>query len=154
MNITSRLKRKIWQRASIAAAGSICVLGVLSGCGPESDAAAGSPQRKADLRSNLQIEGRQTFVFAGAATDGAYTASVRNAGPVAVRLLSRQGETETPIVVLAPGESAVHSFPIGQAALFENSTDTQASLVVLVWGETNVGMRYEPTKAESKAAGK
>ncbi|MBY0262398.1 MAG: hypothetical protein K2Q20_08645, partial [Phycisphaerales bacterium] len=56
----------------------------------------------------------------------------------------RSGGVDTYVRDLPPGVAATLSFSPGQAALFRNPGPAQARLKLLVWGDTDVGMRYEP----------
>lgn len=125
---------------------ALSLAATLGGCATAPGAAPGSPPGKPSLTSNLQIEAGQTFVYAGEADAGGYTASVRNVGPVAVTLGRRIGKTDTALRVLNPGEATLAEFAKGQGALFQNAASEQARLLVLIWGDTNVGMNYEPQK--------
>lgn len=129
---------------TVFAAGATFI--AVASCGSSPDAAPGSPARRPDLTSNLQIEGGSTFVYAGEPDAGAYTISARNVGPVPVTLLRRDGEADVELTTLAPGEAALQAFNPGEAALLANPADRLARLKVLVWGDTNVGMRYEPVQ--------
>lgn len=148
---------KIRSMMGVVMAGGIVALALaatLGGCAtassPTTGAAPGSPSGKPSLTSNLQIDAGKTFVYAGEADSGGYTASVRNVGQVAVTLGRRIGTTDTALRVLKPGEATLAEFAKGQGALFQNATGQQARLLVLIWGDTNVGMKYEPQKNLSK----
>ncbi|GEM_PF-1284195 len=122
----------------------------MAGCSAPSDAAPRSPSRSPDLTSNLLVEAGQRFVYAGESDSGAYQASVKNVGDVSVTLCRRIGEARQAITTLAPGTSALAKFKRGEAALFENDASRQAQLLVYVWGDTDVGMRYEAINAMEK----
>lgn len=127
---------------------------MVSGCSPRETAPTGpgtlivaqKPEGRPNLTSNLQIKPGETFVFAGEPDAGAYTASVENVGPVAVTLGTRTGVVDASLVTLKPGESIVARFAKAQGALFLNSSGEQARLLLKIWGDTNVGMRYEPLR--------
>lgn len=120
----------------------IAASGPLSGC-VATPIAHGTPDRRPDLTSNLQIEAGQTFVYAGEGA-GAFRISVLNVGTVGVSAASRVNDTETPVQDVPPGASAFLEFAPGQAALFRNAGRSQARLKLQVWGDTNVEMRYQP----------
>jgi hypothetical protein len=98
------------------------------------------------LRSNLQVDAGQTFVYAGEPSTGPYQASVRNVGSVPVRLAKRVNGVDVALITLGPSEATLAQFGAGEAALFENTSGAQAQLTVLIWGETQVGMRYEAAR--------
>jgi hypothetical protein len=115
---------------------------------------ASTPFFGPNLTSNLRIGAGQRFIFAGGAEDRAYTASVENNGTVPITVM--RGAPGNPaqaanITTLAPGEKAVQKFALGEAAIFENTSAAEATLIVKVWGDTNVGMRYEALRAMEAA---
>jgi hypothetical protein len=126
------------------------VMPMVGGCAAAPGAAPGSPSGRPSLTSNLQIEAGQTFVYAGEAGAGGYSASVRNVGPVAVTLGRRIGKTDTALRVLNPGEVTLAEFARGQGTLFQNLTKDQAKLLVQIWGDTNVEMKYQTIKGLAK----
>lgn len=148
----------------MTAIATLCSLGLLASCTnsattpeqsqataptPQSRPASSTPPRprgKPDLTSNLQIPPNECFVFAGGQDDG-YTTVVTNRGQVPVRILSELDSVSTPIVTIEPGQQASHRFSSKAAALFENPSTSEARLLVEVWGETDVGMRYRPMMA-------
>jgi hypothetical protein len=116
------------------------------------------PTGRPNLTSNLQVEAGQTFIYAGDATDGKYTAVVTNVGPVPVtlgkRLQAGSGTSDNGVMVLAPGGKTILTADRGEGSLFQNLSSQQARLLVRIWGDTKVGMRYEALKAMEAEANK
>lgn len=153
----------VGRRASLVLLCSLTASPLLTGCdtGAAAKGDAGGVSRPAstpvlgpNLTSNLRIGTGQRFIFAGAAQDRAYTASVENNGPVPVTVMRGQPgrpEVASAIVTLAPGAKAVQKFALGEAAIFENTAGVEATLIVKIWGNTDVGMRYEALRAMEAA---
>lgn len=101
------------------------------------------PSGRPDLTSGLTIPASQRFIFAGGQSRP-FTAFVTNRGEVPVRIVADLDGATTPIVTVEPGAQVSHRFEARQAALFENPSEQEARLVVEVWGQTEVGMKYRP----------
>ncbi len=107
------------------------------------------PSGRPDLTSGLDIPARQRFIFAGGQSKP-FTAYVTNRGAVPVQIVADlDGGVATPIVTVEPGQKVSHRFEARQAAVFENPSDREARLIVEVWGQTQVGMRYLPMMTDA-----
>lgn len=106
------------------------------------------PSGSPDLTSGLDIPARQRFIFAGGQSKP-FTAFVTNRGTVPVQIIADLDGAATPIVTVQPGQKASHRFEARQAALFENPSDQEARLIVEVWGQTEVGMKYRPMMTDT-----
>lgn len=126
----------------------------LAACSPapaptDTSASAASPQpiarpmRGPDLTSGLGIPAQERFVFAGGQSKP-FTAFVTNRGAVPVQIIAELDGAATPIATVAPGKQVSHRFQAREGVIFENPSDQDARLLVEVWGQTEVGMRYQP----------
>lgn len=106
------------------------------------------PWGRPDLTSGLNIPPGEQFIFAGGQSKP-FTAFVTNRGEVPVRIVADLDGATTPIVMVEPGQKVSHRFDARQAALFENPSEQEARLVVEVWGQTNVGMKYLPMMTDA-----
>jgi hypothetical protein len=130
-----------------------------TGCSPKhaptvapnsaSPASITRPWRSPDLTSNLNIPAQQRFIFAGEQSEP-FVAFVTNRGSVPVQIVAELEGVTKPIVTVEPGQKVSHRFDARQSAVFENPSNEQANLLVEVWGQTEVGMRYRPMMTESK----
>ncbi len=138
----------------------ICLSIWLSGCSQTSPPNGGPPEAprrpiarpsgQPDLTSGLDIPPRQRFIFAGGQSEP-FTALVTNRGATPVQIVADLDGIATPVVVVEPGGQVGHRFESRQAAIFENPSDQQARLIVEVWGQTQVGMKYRPMLTDASA---
>ncbi|MCX5690205.1 MAG: hypothetical protein NTV94_10565 [Planctomycetota bacterium] len=103
------------------------------------------PTMLADLTSNLKVPAHQQFRLGGG-QPGEFFAEIVNEGsvPALVRVDS-SGELRD-LGVAQPGEKLRHRFAAGEGAIVVNRADTDASLKVRVWGDTQIAMRYTPAE--------
>lgn len=102
------------------------------------------PIRRADLTSGLRVPGAQRFVLGGGQSSS-FFCDVVNEGTTTVLVSAGRNGGYTVIARLEPGDSASHRFQPTEAAVIANlSPIDEARLRVRVWGDTNLGMGYEP----------
>ena len=128
---------------------SCCLLTACASDAPQTATAGGSnarapgaPSRSPDLRSDLGIPAAQEFLFAGGDT-GRFSASATNRGDTTIEIFADRNGVRTAKATLKPGEAAFAAFEPGEAAIFVNTSTTgDAQCRLLVWGSTDVAMRY------------
>ncbi|MEM1186520.1 MAG: hypothetical protein AAGI53_16140 [Planctomycetota bacterium] len=123
--------------AAVVSGVAVALGAVLSGCmGP-------------DLTSGLGIPAGETFNLGGE-QEGGYRAQVSNQGDTEVTLMSTTstGLTES-LGTIAPGEKQRYEVRPGRPLLLRNESDqSDASLLVKVYGESNLAMYYTPNDEE------
>jgi|GEM_PF-1290972 len=98
----------------------------------------------AHLRSNLIIEPGKQFVLGGGQR-GAFKVAARNLGKVAVEFKERPaGGGIFGKATLQPGQRATLRFGAGSTAVLLNPSSQSANLDLIVKGDTNLSMNYEP----------
>ena len=97
------------------------------------------------IESGLRISPGERFVLGGEQR-GAYRVDARNIGDatVVVAEVVAGGDTVA-LGRLAPGAQQTLRFRAGSAALLENASGELAELRLSITGDTNLGMRYEPS---------
>lgn len=104
------------------------------------------PIRRADLISGITVPGGQRFHLGGDQPSSFYC-DVENQGETEVMVTSTRGLGATVVARLRPGDSASHRFQPTEAAVIANLDSTEPAKVrIRVWGDTNLGMRYEPSQ--------
>lgn len=102
------------------------------------------PIRRPDLTSGLRIPGAQRFVLGGG-QPSSFFCDVENQGQTTVMVYASRNGGYTVVARLQPGDSASHRFQPTESAIIANLAATdEARLRVRVWGDTNLGMEYEP----------
>ncbi len=102
------------------------------------------PIRRADLISGITVPGGERFILGGGQPSSFYC-DVENQGETEVMVTSTRGSGASVVARLKPGDSASHRFQPTEAAVIANLDSLEPAILRLrVWGDTNLGMRYEP----------
>lgn len=100
------------------------------------------------INSTLSLAPGKQFVLGGGQR-GAFKVEAENVGDTPVDIsIRRDDEAASALGRLEPGRTDTIRFPAGTAAVVASASETQpASLRVRVTGDTDLGMRYEPSRA-------
>ena len=99
-----------------------------------------------NIHSATLIPSGQQFVLGGG-QPGAFRVSAQNTGPVPVEIRERpQGGGIFGKAVLAPGQQETLRFLAGSTAVLLNPSRRQARLKLIIGGDTNLRMTYEPVQ--------